>query len=71
MASEALATERIEDQDAQGYSACRQETSLAARSIKGAIDLIGRIGSNFFFGSPPTPTPLRRGFLFRVSVPTV
>lgn len=38
MASEALATERIEDQDARGYSACRQETSLAARSIKGAID---------------------------------
>lgn len=38
MASEALATERIEDQDAQGYSACRQETSLAARSIKGAIE---------------------------------
>lgn len=38
MASEALATERIEDQDAQGYSACRNETSLAAQSIKGAIE---------------------------------
>jgi hypothetical protein len=38
MASEALATERIEDQDAQGYSACRNETSLAGQSIKGAIE---------------------------------
>lgn len=37
-ASEALATERIEDQDAQGYSSCRQETSIAAQSIKGAIE---------------------------------
>lgn len=38
MASEALATERIEDQDARGYSSCRQETSIAAQAIKGAIE---------------------------------
>jgi hypothetical protein len=37
-ASESLATERIEDQDARGYSACRVETSVAAQSIKTAID---------------------------------
>lgn len=38
MASEALAAERIEDQDARGYSSCRQETSLAAQSIKTALE---------------------------------
>lgn len=38
MASEALASERIDDQGAQGYGACRDETKLAALSIKGAID---------------------------------
>ncbi|MBB3747442.1 hypothetical protein FHX10_006999 [Rhizobium sp. BK591] len=38
MASEALASERIEDQGAQGYLACRDETKLAAMSIKGAIE---------------------------------
>jgi hypothetical protein len=38
MASEALASERIEDQSAQGYNACRDETKLAALSIKGAIE---------------------------------
>lgn len=38
MASEALASERIEDQDAQGYLACRDETKLAALSIKAAIE---------------------------------
>ncbi len=38
MASEALASERIEDQGAQGYGACRDETKLAAMSIKGAIE---------------------------------
>jgi hypothetical protein len=39
MASEALAKERIEDQNAQGYSSCRQETGLAAASIKQAIEM--------------------------------
>lgn len=38
MASEALASERIEDQSAQGYAACKDETKMAAQSIKGAID---------------------------------
>ncbi|EMS96978.1 KilA-N domain-containing protein [Agrobacterium tumefaciens str. Cherry 2E-2-2] len=38
MASEALASERIEEQAAQGFIACRDETKLAALSIKGAIE---------------------------------
>lgn len=38
MASEALASERIEEQSAQGFIACRDETKLAALSIKGAIE---------------------------------
>jgi hypothetical protein len=38
MASEALASERIEDQDAQGFLACRDETKLAALSIRTAIE---------------------------------
>ncbi|MCF6113619.1 hypothetical protein [Mesorhizobium muleiense] len=53
MASEALATERIDDQDSRGYSACHQETSVAARSIMTAIEAdrgtrqkaIGKAGS--------------------------
>lgn len=38
MASEALAVERIEDQDANGYSACKTETRIAATTIRGAIE---------------------------------
>lgn len=38
MASEALAVERIEDQDALGYSACKTETRIAATTIRGAIE---------------------------------
>lgn len=38
MATEALAIERIEYQDADGFSACRLETSQAARSIFKALD---------------------------------
>lgn len=37
-ASEALATERIEDGEAHGFSACRKETTVAAVSIKTAIE---------------------------------
>ncbi len=38
MASEALAVERIEDQDANGYLACKTETRIAATTISGAIE---------------------------------
>lgn len=38
MASEALAVERIEDQDANGYQQCKAETRLAATTIRAAID---------------------------------
>ena len=38
MASEALAVERIEDQDALGYAACKTETRIAASTIRGAIE---------------------------------
>jgi len=38
MASEALAVERIEDQDAHGYIACKTETRIAATTIRGAIE---------------------------------
>jgi hypothetical protein len=38
MASEALAAERIEEQDANGFSACRVETRLAATTIRAALE---------------------------------
>jgi hypothetical protein len=38
MASEALAIERIEHQEANGYTACRTETRLASQSIRSAIE---------------------------------
>jgi hypothetical protein len=38
MASEALATERIEHQDANGFPALKTETKLAAQSISSAIE---------------------------------
>jgi len=38
MASEALAVERIEDQNANGYAECKTETRIAATTIRGAID---------------------------------
>ncbi|KNY18243.1 hypothetical protein AKG11_03675 [Shinella sp. SUS2] len=38
MASEALAVERIEDQNANGYAECKTETRIAATTIRGAIE---------------------------------
>lgn len=38
MASEALAVERIEDQDATGYGSLKIETRLAGQSIKAALE---------------------------------
>ena len=38
MASEASAAERIDEQDANGFSAGRLETRLAATTIRAALD---------------------------------
>lgn len=38
MASEALAVERIEDQNANGYAECKTETRIAATTIRGALE---------------------------------